>query len=122
LKDYKPQGLLFLSAMGGDALLVSALKNLEHLARPANKLFFDAGFSYPSGHSAGCVVFGGVLAYFAWRHWQSTRSQALIGGGLSVMIGVVGFDRLFLNVHWLSDVVGGYLIGGFWLLFVVLVF
>ncbi len=122
LKHYKPQGLLLLGAMGGDALLVSVLKNLEHVARPANKLFFDAGFSYPSGHSAGCVVFGGVLAYFAWRHWQSTRSRALIGVGLGVMIGVVGFDRLYLNVHWLSDVVGGYLMGGCWFLFVVLVF
>lgn len=122
LKNYKAPGLLLLGAMGGDALIVSALKTVEHVARPTNGIFFDDGFSYPSGHSAGCIVFGGVLAYFAWRHWQSTRSRALIGGGMGVVVGVVGFDRLYLNVHWVSDVFGGWLFGAFLLSFVILVF
>jgi membrane-associated phospholipid phosphatase len=122
LKNYKAHGLLLLGAMGGDALIVSALKTLGHVARPTNGIFFDAGFSYPSGHSAGCIVFGGALAYFAWRHWQSTRSRALIGAGMGVVVGVVGFDRLYLNVHWVSDVFGGWLFGAFWLSFVILVF
>ena len=122
LKNYKAQGLLLLGAMGGDALIVSALKALDHVARPTNGVMVDSGFSFPSGHSAGCIVFGGVLAYFAWRHWQSTRSRALIGVGMGVVVGVVGFDRLYLNVHWFSDVLGGWLLGAFWLVFVVLVF
>lgn len=122
LKNYKAQGLLLLGAMGGDALLVSIIKTLDHIARPANGLLFDTGFSYPSGHSAGVVVFLGVLAYFALRHWQSRRSKALIGVGMGVLVGVVGFDRLYLNVHWLSDVFGGWLFGIFWLLVAVLVF
>ena len=121
-KNYKAQGLLLLGAMGGDALIVSALKAFEHVARPTNNILFDTGFSYPSGHSAGCVVFVGVLAYFAWQHWQSTLSRALIGVGFGSVVGVVGFDRLFLNVHWLSDVLGGWLFGAFWLSFVILVF
>ena len=122
LKHYKPQGLLLLAAMGGDGLIVSVLKSIEHVARPDNGIFSDTGYSYPSGHSAGCIVFGGMLAYFAWRHWQSTRSRALIGTGLGVVAGVVGFDRVYLNVHWLSDVFGGWLFGTFWLLSGVLVF
>ena len=122
LKNYKAQSLLLLGAMGGDALIVSVIKTLEHVARPTNGLLVDTGFSYPSGHSAGCIIFGGVLAYFAWRHWQSTRSRALIGAGMGVVAGVVGFDRVYLNVHWLSDVLGGWLFGAFWLLFAVLVF
>jgi membrane-associated phospholipid phosphatase len=81
-----------------------------------------SGYSYPSGHSAGCIVFYGILAYFAWRHWQSTRSRALIGSGMAVVVKVVGFDRLYLGVHWLNDVVGGWLFGAFWLSFVILVF
>lgn len=122
LKNYKAHGLLLLGAMGGDALIISALKTLEHISRPTNAISFDTGFSYPSGHSAGCIVFGGVLAYFAWRHWQSRGSRVVIGVGLGIVIGVVGFDRVYLNVHWLSDVFGGWLVGAFWLLFVILVF
>jgi undecaprenyl-diphosphatase len=121
-KNYKAQGLLLLGAMGGDALIVSILKALEHVVRPTNNILFDNGFSYPSGHSAGCIVFGGLLAYFAWRHWQSMHSRVLIGVGLGAVAGVVGFDRVYLNVHWLSDVFGGWLFGAFWLLLVILVF
>lgn len=108
--------------MGGDALFVSIIKTLDHVARPTNGILIDTGFSYPSGHSAGCIVFCGILAYFAWQHWQSVRSRASIGVGLGVIVGVVGFDRLYLNVHWLSDVFGGWLFGAFWLSFAILVF
>ncbi len=122
LKNNKSQGLLLLGAMGGEALFVTVIKNLYHVARPSNAFISNSGFSYPSGHSAGCIVFVGILAYFAWRHWQSTRSRALIAGGWGVLVVVVGFDRLYLNVHWLSDVLGGYLAGLFLLSFVILVF
>jgi membrane-associated phospholipid phosphatase len=122
LKNYEAQSLLLLGAMGGDALFVSAIKAFDQVARPLNGIVVDSGFSYPSGHSAGCIVFGGVLAYFAWRRWQSTRSRALIGVGMGAVAGVVGFDRLYLNVHWVSDVFGGWLFGAFWLFFVILVF
>jgi undecaprenyl-diphosphatase len=122
LKNYKAQGLLLLGAMGGDALIVSALKNLEQVARPTNQIFSNAGFSYPSGHSAGCIVFGGLLAYFAWRHWHSRVSRFVIGVVVGTEVLIVGFDRVYLNVHWLSDVFGGWLFGAFWLFFVILVF
>jgi membrane-associated phospholipid phosphatase len=122
LKNYKPQGLLLLGAMAGDALIVSATKTLEQVARPTNGILPDSGFSYPSGHSAGCIVFMGVLAYFAWQHWQSRRSKIVIGAGLGVTVAGVGFDRVYLGVHWLSDVLGGWLFGAFWLVFVILFF
>lgn len=122
IKNHRPQSLLLLGAMGGDALLVAVIKNLDKIARPTNGILFDTGFSYPSGHCAGSIVFCGVLAYFAWKHWKSASSRALIGVGVGVIVGVVGFDRLYLNVHWLSDVFGGWLFGAFWLLFAILVF
>jgi undecaprenyl-diphosphatase len=122
LKNHKPQGLLLLGAMGGEALLVTIIKNLDRVGRPTNALVSDSGFSYPSGHSVAVVVFGGVLAYFAWRHWHSTRSRTGVVVGLGVLVGVVGFDRIYLSVHWLSDVIGGWLFGAFWLSFVLLVF
>jgi undecaprenyl-diphosphatase len=91
-------------ALGGDALIVSVLKAIEHVTRPTNGILFDTGFSYPSGHSAGCIVFGGVLAYFAWRHWQKHAFESFNRAGIGAVVGVVGFDRIYLNVHWMSDV------------------
>jgi undecaprenyl-diphosphatase len=108
--------------MGGDALFVSTLKVLVHVERPMNGIFLDTYFSYPSGHSAGCIVFGGVLAYFAWRFWQGRGSRFVIGMGLGMEVVLVGFDRVYLSVHWLSDVFGGWLFGAFWLFFVIMVF
>ncbi len=122
LKHYKAKGLLLLGAMGGVAVLVSLLKILDQVARPNNALLADQGFSYPSGHSAGVVVFIGVLAYFAWLHWQGIRSRVLIGVSLVAAVGIVGFDRIYLGAHWLSDVLGGWLFGAFWLSFVILFF
>jgi undecaprenyl-diphosphatase len=118
----KPLGLLLLGAMGGDALLVEIIKNIERVARPTNAITEATSFSYPSGHSAAVVVFGGMLAYFAWRHWKSLRSRALVVVGWAVGISIVGFDRVYLNVHWFSDVLGGWLFGSFWLSFVIIVF
>jgi len=122
LKNRKAQSLFLLGAMGGVALIVETIKIFNHVARPTNSILLDSGFSYPSGHSAGIVVFGGVLVYFAWRHYRNKRPRVLIGTGLVALVGVVGFDRLYLNVHWLSDVFGGLLFGVFWLSFVVLLF
>jgi len=122
LKNHKTLGLLLLGAIGGDALLVSLVKTIAQVARPTNALFAYAGFSFPSGHSAACIVFVGVLAYFAWQHWQSLSYRVLIALGLSAVAGVVGFDRLYLGTHWVSDIIGGWLLGAFWLSFVVLLF
>ncbi len=118
----KALGLLLLGAMGGDALLVAVIKTLDHITRPTNPVLPDTGYSYPSGHAAGSVVFLGILAYFAFRHWHSNRVKLSVGVGMDVLVGIVGFDRLYLNVHWFSDVVGGWLFGAFWVLLAVLVF
>jgi membrane-associated phospholipid phosphatase len=42
--------------------------------------------------------------------------------GIGAVVGVVGFDSIYLNVHWMSDVFGGWLFGAFWLTFVILLF
>ena len=122
IKNYRAQSLLLLGAMGGDALIVSVVKSLDHITRPMNGIMVDSGFSFPSGHSAGVIVFCGVLAYFAWQHWKNARARALFVTGVAVITGVVGFDRLYLNVHWFSDVIGGWMFGIFWLSFSLLIF
>lgn len=121
-KNYRLQSLLLLGVMGGDAILVEGFKILVHSSRPTNMLIFDSGYSFPSGHTVGSLVFCGLLAYFAWKHWKTPRPRiAVIVLAASIAL-VVGFDRIYLNVHWLSDVLGGFFLGIFWLTFSILVF
>ena len=91
IKKQKAQSILLLSAIGGDALLVSIIKNIDPVARPANQLLPGSGFSYPSGHSAGVIVFVGLIAYYAWVHWTSKRSKNAVLAGFWLGCDVCGF-------------------------------
>jgi undecaprenyl-diphosphatase len=119
LKHRKHLGLLLFGVMGGDALLVAVLKSVDQVARPTNGIYATSGFSYPSGHSTAVVVFVGILVYFALRRYHTMRAKVTVGMGMGALVGVVGFDRVYLNVHWFSDVLGGWLFGAFWLTFAI---
>lgn len=122
VKHRKDKGLLLVGAMAGAALWVSIVKRIEIVARPDNAIIINPGYSFPSGHTVGIVVLAGVLAFFAWRYWQSRPVRAGVSGVFGVMVGLVSFDRVYLNTHWFSDVLGSLLLGAFWLLFVVVLY
>jgi membrane-associated protein len=121
-KNYRLESLVLLGAMGGDAVLVAGTKALVHFPRPINGLMVDSGYSFPSGHTVGVIVFCGLLAYFAWQHWKTAKPRILISALTVTVISVVGFDRIYLNVHWFSDVLGGCLLGLFWLTFAIILY
>jgi membrane-associated phospholipid phosphatase len=122
LNHSKQRGLLLVGAMAGAALLVTIVKRIELVPRPDNAIVLNNGYSFPSGHAVGIVVLGGVLAYFAWTYWKSMPIRAEIYCGYFIVVGVVSFDRVYLNTHWLSDVLGSLLLGTFWSLFVILLY
>lgn len=108
-------GLLLLSGMTGNALLVEICKALVESPRPLNEIIAVSGHSFPSGHVAATVVFFGVLTYFAWKHWNTMKVKVSTGVVYVSVVAIVGFDRVYLNVHWFSDIVGAVFLGGFWL-------
>jgi undecaprenyl-diphosphatase len=113
IKNYCGESILLLGAMGGVTVLVAALKNLVHSTRPLNGLISNSGFSFPSGHTAGTIVFCGLIAYFAWQKWKTPKPRALAATFFVAISSVVGFDRIYLNVHWFSDVLGAAMLGLF---------
>ncbi len=121
-KNYRAESLLLLGAMAGDALLVGVIKDIVMSPRPLNAIAHETGYSFPSGHSAVVIVFLGLLVFFAWQHWNNVRVKVSLGVTVTGLTLLVGFDRLYLNVHWFSDVLGGYLTGIFLLASSILVF
>jgi undecaprenyl-diphosphatase len=121
IKGRKTRSLLLVAAVGGNALFVAAIKTIAQVARPENQLLPDASFAYPSGHCAGVTIFIGLLTYYAWLKWGSSQHAKLLFVTIfGLVTACVGFDRIYLNIHWLSDVIGGFLFGAFWLSFCII--
>lgn len=106
--------------LGGAALLNFLLKNLFERARPDMfKVISVTGYSFPSGHAMVSLCFYGMLAYLLCRHLPRLTPQILVYCLTAALVTVIGFSRIYLGVHYPSDVLGGYIAGGTWLLFCV---
>ena len=93
------------------------LKNLIGRDRPLGAEVYE-GFSYsfPSGHSLNSFFFYGFIAFMIFRFSKiEIRIKYAIAFILSTIVVLIGLSRIYLGVHFLSDVIGGYLIGWFWL-------
>lgn len=77
----------------------------------SHALIEQSGYSFPSGHALGAFFFYGALTYFIYSLTQSrlVRSLAVFFGAAT--IGLIGISRLYLGVHWLSDVIAGWIMG-----------
>ena len=106
-----------LGAWVGSAILTNAIKAVIDRPRPPVSHFIGTatGASFPSGHAADSVVVYGIVAALlaaATPFW--TRKVGLWAGAVIVWA-VVGTSRLYLGVHWLTDVLGGEALGALWL-------
>ncbi|HEX3140953.1 MAG TPA: phosphatase PAP2 family protein [Rhizobacter sp.] len=116
-KRQRSQLLLLVLAVPGGALLNVIMKHLIHRDRP---IFEDpiqtlTSYSFPSGHAMGSTVFFGTLAAIAiWqvRDWR-LGTLAIIASAL--LVALICFSRIYLGVHYLSDVIAGFLAGVVWL-------
>ncbi|MFA6995076.1 MAG: phosphatase PAP2 family protein [Patescibacteria group bacterium] len=105
----------WLSLMG--STLVNFLSKLAfHRPRPLYPVYTESGFSFPSGHASVAVAMYGFIIYFFLRQTKKLINKILILFlGLTLVI-AIGFSRLYLGVHYLSDVWAGYLSGLLWLI------
>jgi undecaprenyl-diphosphatase len=108
--------------LGGGALFSLILKNIFRRPRPnIMQLIEITGYSFPSGHSMNSLIFYGFLIYLSLRymkHW----SKYCISFGLALLILFIGISRIYLGVHYASDVIGGFILGIFWLIVSIWVF
>jgi len=101
---------------GNGMLLTPALKRIFERARPLRDHAYAVvdGYSFPSGHASGSMVFFGMLAFLAARLLDGAARTAAVAAALSLLL-LVGASRVLLQVHYASDVLAGYAVGAAWL-------
>ena len=97
----------------GIELLNGVLKLVFHRPRPQLAFVHLDTYSFPSGHAAGSSAIYAVLLYLAVRH-SSWGARAAVAAAYVVVVVLVGLTRLYLEVHYLSDVLSGLCLGVAW--------
>ncbi|HKO15282.1 MAG TPA: bifunctional DedA family/phosphatase PAP2 family protein [Gemmatimonadaceae bacterium] len=108
----------WVAAFVGGGALDWALKRVIQRPRPpgAAEFLYATSFSFPSGHTLGSLIGFGMLAYLLIAFWPPARRHGIaVLAGTLVLVLLIGLSRLYLGVHYLSDVIGGYAAGGVWL-------
>jgi len=108
----------WLTAFVGGGLLDEVLKLVIRRPRPPYAAAFlqHYSWSFPSGHAMGALIGYGMLAYVLVVLWiHSRRTQIAVVLVAALLIVAIGLSRLYLGVHYFSDVVGGYAAGLLWL-------
>jgi membrane-associated phospholipid phosphatase len=101
--------------LGGAELLNLILKLSFHRARPEVAFVHIDTYSFPSGHAMISTAAYGAFAYLAWGRLQTRGRRLILVAGTSLFVALIGFSRLYLGVHYLSDVLAGVAGGVFWL-------
>jgi membrane-associated phospholipid phosphatase len=112
-RDWRKLALLAVTC-GGGALLNAALKSTFHRARPdVSSEFHVTSWSFPSGHAMDSFIVYGLLAYWLGRRFP--RHRRWIFAAAAALVVAIGYARIYLGVHYLSDVLAGYSAGFVWL-------
>jgi undecaprenyl-diphosphatase len=106
--------LPLLLSVGGSSITVYILKNIFDRARPFGNFYTELSPSFPSYHAAAAVALYGFFLYTIWKHNKHYLKKPFIVFLFALII-LIGLSRLYLGVHYLSDVLVGYVIGFVWL-------
>jgi membrane-associated phospholipid phosphatase len=114
--------VLTIGAMAGASFLFRVLKLILERARPpvADHVVPVSSESLPSGHATMSTVVIGTMVALAWSG-RSVAERAVMVAAAALWIGAVGATRVYLGVHWLSDVLAGWAVGAAWLAVCLLV-
>ncbi len=109
--------LALVLVLPGGMLLDVLLKLAFHRSRPgfADSIAMFHGYSFPSGHAMAATLIYGLLAAFALQSFPSWRWRMRTVIGAIVLVFLVGFSRMYLGAHYLSDVLGAVAAGAAWL-------
>lgn len=97
-------------------VLNQVLKFIIQRPRPDGFRLVDvSGYSFPSGHSMVAMAFFGLLIWLVWNYELDARKRKLICAGLAIVIVLMGISRIYLGVHYATDVLAGFCVSLIWL-------
>jgi undecaprenyl-diphosphatase len=100
--------------------LMFGLKHFFHRQRPGVPLLFHAeGLSFPSGHALFSVTFYGLLVYIIYKGVKHNGLKWSLIGFLLLLMLIIGFSRVYLRVHYATDVIAGFCVGIIWLVMTI---
>lgn len=115
---HRSELILFIAVIAGSNVLFVTLKLFFHRARPdLHRLAEASNYSFPSGHATMAFALYGSLTYLLWRHMGTRLGRIILISITSLMILTIGISRIYLGVHYPSDIIAGYFISAFWLTF-----
>ncbi|MBT2695647.1 phosphatase PAP2 family protein [Bacillus sp. ISL-55] len=117
---HKLEILVFLSVVYITPILNRLLKLYFHRERPDfHRLIEIGGYSFPSGHAMNAFSFYSILAFLLWRHVPTRMGRIAVILLSTFMIIAIGSSRVYLGVHYPSDIIGGFLASGLWVAAVI---
>ncbi len=120
---YRQQAFLLVVVIAGSVIFNSVLKNYFKRERPEIHRIMDAnGFSFPSGHSMMAFALYAIIAYIAWRNVKTVTSRVVLVLFTTFMIIMIGTSRIYLGVHYPSDIVGGFAASAIWVTIAISVY
>ena len=122
LHKHKKEAILFCIAIAMGGILDLSLKMMVQRARPAiAPLVIEHSYSFPSGHSMDAFIFYALMAYFSYHYLHDRRFTIIVTALSATLILLIGFSRIYLGVHYFTDVIAGYLAGFGWFISILLV-
>lgn len=110
IKD-KKIGISIIANLGIVTILNQIIKFIMQRPRPTEfRIIEETGYSFPSGHSMVSLAFYGYLIYLIYKYINNKHLKRTLIIILSVLICIIGVSRIYLGVHYTSDVLGGFLI------------
>lgn len=111
----------FLLACLFGTILNNLIKLIARRPRPTTTMLltYEKSYSFPSGHTMMSTIFYGLIIYYVYKNVKNKKLKTFIICLLSLIIFMVGVSRIYLGVHYATDVFGGYIFGIFYLVIFV---
>ena len=110
----KRETMFLIVALTSGEIIKEFLKLFFHRERPDMSLALiqENDYAFPSGHCVMSVIFYGMICYFIYQVCKNKWQKIILLTATVILVFLIGYSRVYLGVHWISDVLGGWIIGG----------